>query len=77
MGEGGSELKREDTTRKLWTHYLHNAGNCILEALEFSIFLGCYLPLPLFPLPQRPCTLAVNSEVIASIYYFTVRFSVL
>ena len=33
---------------------LHKAGNCILEAPEFSIFLGCYLPLA--PLNQGLAT---------------------
>ena len=41
---GGGEVKRDHTLRKLWIDHLHKAGNCSLEALEFSIFLGRYLP---------------------------------
>ena len=48
MGEG-CEVKRDDTTRNLWIHHLHKAGNSILEAPEFSIFLECYLP----PVPPK------------------------
>ena len=62
FGEGGGcEVKRDHTLRKLWIDHLHKAGNCGLEALESSIFLGCYLPPPLAPPPPksgvwlRPC----------------------
>ena len=43
---GGLEVKRDDTTTKLWIYHLHKAGKCILEAQEFSNFLGCYLTQP-------------------------------
>ena len=52
---GGVKGKRDHTLRKLWIDHLHKAGNCSLEALEFSIFLGCYLvstPPPPAPPPQ-------------------------
>ena len=45
-GGGECEVKRDHTLRKLWIDHLHKARNCSLEALEFSIFLGCYLSTP-------------------------------
>ena len=54
---GGCEVKRDRTLRKPLIDHLHKAGNCSLEALEFSTFLGCYLPTappPFAPPPPLP-----------------------
>ena len=53
LGGGGGEVKRDHTLRKLWIDHLHKAGNCSLEALEFSTFLGCYSPTAPPPLPPQ------------------------
>ena len=52
--EGGCEVKGDHTSRKLWIDHLYKAGNCSLEALEFSIFLGCYLPMGLLYVVYGP-----------------------
>ena len=60
------EIKAGHTTRKLVENYgfiyscnfvlaklLQNVANCISEALEFSIFVGCFQPPFLPPPPQE------------------------
>ena len=71
-GGGGYEVKRDNTLRKLWIDHEHNAGNCSLEALEFSIFLGCYLPTtpppPKSGVCLRPCNYSIVSCEIWEIH---------